>query len=221
MIVFLAIHWLKELVEILQEIHNRGIIHRDIKPTNIMYKPDGHLSLIDFGVVKEYINTEGVTRKDSNTILGDTIISSLGYTPPEQMYGKAVFASDFFALGRTFVYLMTTKEPTDNEIYDANNDKLCWREHAGNCLLGLADLIDSMMARTYRERPANAQEILQILQSLATSSKDSAFFRTATLSTSNDGSTVVAKQTRTTPSTNNHTIVINSPTRNNLAHNST
>jgi serine/threonine protein kinase len=74
--------------------------------------------------------------------------------------------SDFFALGRTFVYLLTAKEPTEAAIYDAFNDELNWRQYTSGISQELADLIDKMMARLPRERPANAEVILQRLQQI-------------------------------------------------------
>jgi serine/threonine protein kinase len=76
-----ALNWLKQLVEILDKVHQQGLWHRDIKPSNIMLQPNGNLVLIDFGAV-------GV---------GETRIISADYSPTEQMEGKTVLQSDFFA----------------------------------------------------------------------------------------------------------------------------
>ena len=54
---FLALDWLKQITEILGDLHSYGFFHRDIKPTNIILKPDGKLALIDFGAVRETTNT--------------------------------------------------------------------------------------------------------------------------------------------------------------------
>jgi serine/threonine protein kinase len=167
----LACRWLIELVEILQQVHERDILHRDIKPQNIMLKPDGKLVLIDFGAVTEEQGTELATQAggggsgtEAATNAGaGTSISSQGYTPFEQLHGQAVPQSDFFALGRTFVYLLTAKEPVDKSIYDAFNDELNWRQFAPTVSSDLADLIDKMMARLPRDRPKNAAAILQNL----------------------------------------------------------
>jgi len=167
----LARRWLIELVEILQQVHERDILHRDIKPQNIILKPDGKLALIDFGAVTEEQGTELATQAagggsgtEAATNAGaGTSISSKGYTPFEQLHGQAVPQSDFFALGRTFVYLLTAKEPVDKSIYDAFNDELNWRQFAPSVSSDLADLIDKMMSRLPRDRPKNAARILQNL----------------------------------------------------------
>ena len=121
-----AERWLQELVTILQAVHNRGILHRDIKPQNIIFKPDGRLALIDFGAVREGTGTEfaSTTGSGSGTevashMAGGTSVVSRGYTPPEQMNGEALKQSDFYSLGRTFVFLLTGKEPSEIP-YDAH-----------------------------------------------------------------------------------------------------
>jgi len=88
-----------------------------------------------------------------------TSIISGGYTPPEQIYSQAVPQSDFFSLGRTFVYLLTGKEPTDPEMYDPLHDELLWRKYSSNILPQFADFIDVLMARSASKRPKNTQEI--------------------------------------------------------------
>jgi len=92
-------------------------------------------------------------------------VISAGYTPPEQLNGQAVLQSDFFALGRTFVYLLTAKDPS--KLYDAYADELRWREAAPNVSPQLADLLDRMMARFPHQRPQTAGEILQQLAKIS------------------------------------------------------
>ena len=97
----LAIKWLQELTEILHQVHQQNFFHRDIKPANIMLKADGNLALIDFGTVRQLTETYEVKIAAGREVTG---IISAGYTPNEQMNGHAEPCSDFFALGRTFVY---------------------------------------------------------------------------------------------------------------------
>ena len=168
-----ACRWLTELVTILQQVHNAGILHRDIKPQNIIFQPDAKLALIDFGAVKEEADeTEVATAASSGSgtelvteAKGGTRISSTGYTPHEQLNGQALPQSDFFALGRTFVYLLTGKEPSQCT-YDAFKDELRWREHAPGVSPQFADLVDQMIATPVRQRPADTQAILQKLQQI-------------------------------------------------------
>ncbi|WP_017654052.1 serine/threonine protein kinase [Fortiea contorta] len=102
-----ALDWLKQLTQILQFVHQEGFFHRDIKPANIMLNPEGKLVLIDFGTARQM--TQTVVNGKSVTV-----IVSLGYTAPEQIEGCAVLQSDFYALGRTFIYLLTGIDPTSD-----------------------------------------------------------------------------------------------------------
>ena len=151
-----AIEWLKDLIIILEQVHNKDFFHRDIKPSNIMLRSENaELVLIDFGTVRKVTST--VFKQQG----GVTGIISAGYTPSEQINHNAVPQSDFFALGRTFVYLLTGKEPLDPIIYDSYNERLNWRNHAPQISSMLADLLDDMMQRLYKDRPQNTQVILQ------------------------------------------------------------
>ena len=152
----LAIQWLKDLLNILKEIHHQKFFHRDIKPPNIMLRATtAQLTLIDFGTIRK------VTTTVVNQQGGVTQILSAGYTPSEQISFNALPQSDFFALGRTFVYLLTGKQPLDPEIYDTYNDEFNWRSHAPQISSMLADLLDDMMQRLYKDRPQTAEEILR------------------------------------------------------------
>jgi formylglycine-generating enzyme required for sulfatase activity len=151
-----AIEWLKDLIIILEQVHNKHFFHRDIKPPNIMLRSESaELVLIDFGTVRKVTST--VFKQQG----GVTGIISAGYTPSEQINNNAVPQSDFFALGRTFVYLLTGKEPLDPIMYDSYNERLNWRNHAPQISSMLADLLDDMMQRLYKDRPQNSHEILQ------------------------------------------------------------
>ncbi|OUL20153.1 protein kinase [Nostoc sp. RF31YmG] len=156
----LAIAWLRELVTILEQVHNQNFFHRDIKPPNIMLRASsGELALIDFGTARELTQTYYFAQAQGQV----TGIISAGYTPTEQMNGKAVLQSDFFALGRTFVYLLAGKQPTDPTVYNSYTNEMGWRIYAPHISPLLANLIDQMMAQLPSQRPANTQEILQRL----------------------------------------------------------
>ena len=152
-----AIGWLSQLTQILQEIHDRGIFHRDIKPSNIILQPDGQLVLIDFGAVKEAA---------ANNIPGQrTRIYTPGYAAPEQERGEVVEQSDFYALGRTFVYLLTSKEPID--LYDAYRNALLWRDKAIHVSSDCLDLIDRLMQENPQQRPIDTATIFREIAALS------------------------------------------------------
>ena len=155
----LALEWLKQLAEILHEVHSHQFFHRDIKPSNIILKPDGQLALIDFGAVRQVTAT--IMSGAQNTG-----IYTPGYAPPEQEKGYAVPQSDFYALGRTFVYLLTGKKPTDTAIYDHYNNELRWHSYASNTVSQLTKFIDNLMESKANQRPANTSVILQKLVEL-------------------------------------------------------
>ncbi len=146
----LALSWLNKIVDILKFIHQNNYFHRDIKPSNIMLKLDGELVLIDFGTA----------RKLTETVINGryvTAIYSHGYTAPEQIAGRGVPQSDFYALGCTFVHLLTGNPP-DSNIH-------VWRQKTKYKIsTALANLIDSLIEVDYKKRPQNAQIILQRLQ---------------------------------------------------------
>ncbi|MBW4547911.1 MAG: serine/threonine protein kinase [Symplocastrum torsivum CPER-KK1] len=152
-----ALSWLKQLVEILHQVHQQLYCHRDIKPSNIMLTRNGQLVLIDFGSAREVSHTSLVRVSSERDVIS---VTSPGYTPLEQANGKAVPQSDFFALGRTFVYLLTDKSPNDFP-EDPRTGELLWQHRAPQVSKSVTDLIDDLMAPLPSNRPHNAQVILQ------------------------------------------------------------
>lgn len=150
---YLALQWLRQLAEILDYVHHEGFFHRDIKPSNIMLKPNGQLVLIDFGTVRKITQTVIKGREI-------TAVYSYGYTSQEQAEGRANQQSDFFALGRTFVHLLTGKHPVDLP-NKSGTDQLMWRDIAPQVSRSLADFIDELMAPSVQNRPDDTQTILQ------------------------------------------------------------
>ncbi|MGI2908948.1 serine/threonine protein kinase [Tolypothrix sp. VBCCA 56010] len=157
-----AINWLRQLLEILALVHAKQYLHRDIKPSNIMIRPDGQLVLIDFGTAREVTRT--YLAKVSSGGGGITAIMSSGYSAPEQINAQAVAQSDFYALGRTFVFLLTGYHPL--EMYDSHHNVLHWQNHAMQISPLLLNLIDSLMVREVNQRPATAQDIIKRLEAI-------------------------------------------------------
>lgn len=153
-----AIDWLKQLLIILAQVHGEKLLHRDIKPSNIMLRPNGQLVLIDFGTVRELTRTY-ISKLGWSDV---TQVYSVGYTPTEQIEGQAVVESDFFALGRTFVHLLTGIYPAELPRNPETN-QLIWRDRALQVSAWLAYLIDELIAPLPQHRPSNAQRILERL----------------------------------------------------------
>ncbi|NEQ88946.1 MAG: protein kinase, partial [Moorea sp. SIO2I5] len=150
-----AIDWLKQLIVILKEIHPK-YLHRDIKPDNIMVRPNGQLVLIDFGAVKQLTQKYIIQQITSQ----NTSIGTLGYMPPEMMNEQEAYPqSDFFSLGRTFVRLLSGKHPSDFT-QDLQTQQLFWRNEATHISERLLNLIDFLMEPDWKNRPKNTQEIL-------------------------------------------------------------
>ncbi|GCL60099.1 protein kinase domain-containing protein [Microcystis aeruginosa] len=157
----LALDWLTQLANILHEVHKHKFYHRDIKPSNIILKPDGQLVLIDFGAARQVTKTVLAGGKNTG-------IYTPGYAPPEQSRGHSVPQSDFYALGKTFVFLLTGKEPSDPKIYNINTNEFNWRKYASNIPSRLADFIDNLMAEKPIDRPKDTKTLLKIIIDIKT-----------------------------------------------------
>lgn len=156
------ISFLCDILQILQSVHNQGIIHRDIKPSNLIRrKEDGKMILIDFGAVKE-IGTMAfdISKQQVQT----QIIGTPGYMPPEQNNGKPIYSSDIYALGRTVIFGMTNKSPTEWEESESGgvrgwNKKIAISE-------AFLKIVNRMTAVDTSERYDSVTEVLQDLKPL-------------------------------------------------------
>lgn len=175
-----AVNWLTQLLKILTQLHQKELFHRDIKLSNIMLRSSGHLTLIDFGSVRPMTNTY-FAKVGSGGPREVTSVVSPGYTPVEQVSGRAVPQSDFYSLGRSLVHLLTGKHPIDLP-EDETTGLLDWRDQLSHPLDDwLVELLDSMMAPFPGQRPANVTLIQQRLdQSCSTKEqKQKLFFKDA------------------------------------------
>ena len=110
---------LRDILPILQYIHDHQVIHRDIKPDNIMRRQDDQrLVLIDFGISRLFTQTA--------IIGGATIIGTPEFMAPEANRGKVLPASDLYSLGITCIRLLTQESTT--ELFDIIEEKWHWRE---------------------------------------------------------------------------------------------
>lgn len=98
-----VVHFLREMARTLDYLHNQSppIIHRDIKPRNVICGPDGRFTLVDFGSVRDKLRPEG----------GSTVVGTFGYMAPEQFQGRAMPATDVYATAATALALLTGREP--------------------------------------------------------------------------------------------------------------
>ncbi|MEO0396275.1 MAG: serine/threonine-protein kinase [Cyanobacteria bacterium P01_A01_bin.137] len=155
-----AIGWMKQLVDLLAQLHQEELFHRDIKLANIMLRPTGQLALVDFGTVRPMTSTYFAKVAGQRDI---TSVVSPGYTPLEQINGRAVPQSDFYALGRSFVYLLTGTHPIDLP-EDDTTGQLTWQDQVAEPVdPWFAQLLDDMMAPFPGQRPLNAEALLERL----------------------------------------------------------
>jgi len=144
----------RETLLVLQKLHGRNppIIHRDIKPGNIVIDDEWELTLIDFGVVRTMLHRE-------ETHPG-TVVGTYGYMAPEQFRGHALPATDLYGLGATLVRVVTGREPSDLP-YDEL--RLQFRDH-GAVESSLAEWLDRMLAPTTENRFESAAEARRALE---------------------------------------------------------
>lgn len=151
--------FLREILPVVQFIHEQQVIHRDIKPPNIIRcQDDGRLVLIDFGAVKEQF-----VAVDENTQKGATthFVGTLGFAPPEQLALRATYSSDIFALGVTCLYMLTGKPPMEFS-YDPATGEVNWQDYV-EVSEHFAKILDRMLKVSVRDRYQSADEILRIL----------------------------------------------------------
>nr|MDZ8047853.1 serine/threonine-protein kinase [Nostoc sp. DedQUE02] len=153
--------FLLDLLPVLKFVHVRGVIHRDIKPQNIIRrKSDGRLVLIDFGASKQLTATV-------QTKMG-TVIGSHGYTALEQMQdGKAYPASDLFSLGATCFHLLTGVRPSQLWIQQGYGWVASWRQYLTrpgrdgiSVSIELSEVLDRLLQLDIEKRYQSADEVI-------------------------------------------------------------
>ncbi|NES64409.1 MAG: SUMF1/EgtB/PvdO family nonheme iron enzyme [Okeania sp. SIO2D1] len=151
---------LKGILSALAVAHQNNIIHRDIKPQNLMRRnSDNKMVLIDFGAVKEI--SVLTTGQQPGTVSFTIRIGTPGYMPSEQSNGKPRLSSDIYAVGVVGIKALTGKEPQQLPT-DPDTGNIIWRNEA-KVSNRLADILDKMVQEYFRERYKNAMEVLEAL----------------------------------------------------------
>ncbi|MDO5603323.1 MAG: serine/threonine-protein kinase [Oscillospiraceae bacterium] len=148
-----VLDWAKQLCDALGYLHSQKppIIYRDMKPANIMLKPEGNLKVIDFGIAREY--------KEEN-LADTTVLGTKGYAPPEQHGSRQTDArSDIYALGMTMHHLLTGVDPrpSDYVYYPIRQ----WNLELSS---GLERVIDKCTALDPEDRYQNCNELMYALE---------------------------------------------------------
>ena len=149
------------ILPVLEYIHAKRIVHRDIKPDNILIRSvDNQPVLIDFGAVKETMHTVMVVSENSTRSI---VIGTPGFMPSEQTAGRPVYSSDLYSLGLTAIYLLTGKLPQELPTNPSTGD-IIWKEFAPNISPDFAAILDKAIQSHPRERFLTAKEMLLALQ---------------------------------------------------------
>ncbi len=144
----------ERLLGVLIYLHGRmpPVIHRDLKPLNILRDAAGNLNVVDFGSVRDRIHT--------TVGGGSTMVGTFGYMAPEQLRGQAEPTTDLYGLAATLVFLITGHSPSD---LPTNRLKVEFRGHA-NVSAPFAAWLDRMLQPAPEDRFASAQVALDALQ---------------------------------------------------------
>lgn len=148
---------LQQILPVLDFLHQNQVIHRDVKPENLIRRRDGTLILVDFGAAK-HVTTAAIS-------VTGTSIGSAGYASPEQVFGKAKPSSDIYSLGVTCIHLLTQIQPFD--LFDIGENEWVWRDYLETPVREeLGEILDKMLVQATNKRYQFAREALQDLQAL-------------------------------------------------------
>ncbi|OKH17866.1 serine/threonine protein kinase [[Limnothrix rosea] IAM M-220] len=149
------------ILPVLDFIHDQGIVHRDIKPDNIILRQgDRQPVLIDFGAVKE---TMGTVMNTAGQTTSSIVIGTPGFMSSEQAIGRPVFSSDLYSLALTGIYLLTGKFPHEFPA-DPATGKLLWQDDIPNLDPHLATVLNQAICTHPRDRFTNANAMVHALQ---------------------------------------------------------
>ena len=151
-----------DIAEALRYLHGRApaVVHRDIKPGNIIRRPDGSYTLVDFGAVRDRLKPEG----------GSTVVGTFGYMAPEQFQGRASTRSDLYGLGATALVMLTGVEPEDLPHVGLRLDVA--RALPGSTPRPLVRALEAMLDPDPDRRVATIDEALALLREAPTPARE-------------------------------------------------
>ncbi len=159
-----VIELLHEILKVLEFVHQNNVIHRDIKPGNIMRRSDGKIVLIDFGGVKQ------LTTQTTAANVSTHAVGTPGYMPQEQIYNNTQPCSDIYAVGMLAIEALIGEDPIDIPT-DSKAYQPIWRDKA-DVSKRLADVIDKMVRFSFKERYQSVSEVLDVIENLSLGALD-------------------------------------------------
>ncbi len=163
-----AVEIILQIAQALQHAHRRGLIHRDVKPANIVLTPDGIAKLADLGMARETEDAV-VARKEKGLTIGTPF-----YISPEQIRGREDVdgRADLYSLGATFYHMVTGHPPfhyegVDRVLMAHVEEELTPPDHLNQALSsGLGEVVEFMMAKERRKRYQKADDLIVDLECL-------------------------------------------------------
>jgi eukaryotic-like serine/threonine-protein kinase len=163
-----AIEIILQIAQALQHAHRRGLVHRDVKPANIVLTTEGIAKLADLGMARQ-TSDQKVIRKERGLAIGTPY-----YMSPEQVRGEDDIdgRADIYALGATFYHMVTGQPPFPSKDIDAvlqahMEQELTPPDHLNQALSsGLGEVVEIMMAKDRNQRYRNADDLIIDLECL-------------------------------------------------------
>jgi serine/threonine-protein kinase len=149
-----------QLCQALDYVHALGLVHRDVKPANVLVGEDGRVTLVDFGLVcpARAAAAAGAT--------AEICVGTMEYAAPEQIRGESVDArADIYSLGCVLYELVTGRRPIDA---DSSRDPAVPSELVSGVPRELETLLVAMLAQRPDDRPPRASEVAERLTHIAT-----------------------------------------------------
>jgi|GEM_PF-6002815 len=149
-----VIKLLLNILNVLEFVHKRSMIHRDIRPSNLIQSPEGEIYLINFGLIKELC---GLTRKSY-------VGSSREYSAPEQLAGIPKFRSDIYSVATIGIQALTGLPPRQFEV-DSETGQIIWHK-AAQVSEKLATILDKAAHPNWEKRQSSVTEVMTELKAL-------------------------------------------------------